>query len=392
MREMDGPGDIELSVVMPCLDEAETVGRCVEAARRALEGAGIAGEIVVADNGSRDASVEVASRAGARVVHVAERGYGSALMGGIAASRGRFVVMGDADASYDFGEIPRFLEALRGGREMVVGCRLPGGGGRVVPGAMPVLHRFLGNPMFTWLGRLMFGVPVHDVYCGLRGFSRDLYGRLDLRCTGMEFATEMVIKASLIGARVGEVPITLYPDGRSAHRPHLKTFRDGWRTLSFFLMCSPRWLYLLPGVGLVLAGLVGYALALPGVRIGEAVFDAHTLLFASLAVLTGYQAMLFAVFAKTFAISEGILPTDQSFRRAFRLVNLERGLVAGCVALAFGVALLGRAIVLWWEAGFGRLDYASTMRVVVPGVTLASIGFQTVWAAFFVAILRMRRR
>lgn len=385
-------GEIEVSVVMPCLDEAETVGRCVEAARRALEGAGIAGEIVVADNGSRDASVEVASRAGARVVHVAERGYGSALMGGIAASRGRFVVMGDADASYDFGEIPRFLEALRGGREMVVGCRLPGGGGRVVPGAMPVLHRFLGNPMFTWLGRLMFGVPVHDVYCGLRGFSRDLYGRLDLRCTGMEFATEMVIKASLIGARVGEVPITLYPDGRSAHRPHLKTFRDGWRTLSFFLMCSPRWLYLLPGVGLVLAGLVGYALALPGVRIGEAVFDAHTLLFASLAVLTGYQAMLFAVFAKTFAISEGILPTDQSFRRAFRLVNLERGLVAGCVALAFGVALLGRAIVLWWEAGFGRLDYASTMRVVVPGVTLASIGFQTVWAAFFVAILRMRRR
>lgn len=385
-------GEIEVSVVMPCLDEAETVGRCVEAARRALEGAGIAGEIVVADNGSRDASVEAASRAGARVVHVAERGYGSALMGGITASRGRFVVMGDADASYDFGEIPRFLEALQGGCEMVVGCRLPGGGGRVVPGAMPVLHRFLGNPMFTWLGRLMFGVPVHDVYCGLRGFSRDLYGRLDLRCTGMEFATEMVIKASLIGARVGEVPITLYPDGRSAHRPHLKTFRDGWRTLSFFLMCSPRWLYLLPGVGLVLAGLVGYALALPGVRIGAAVFDAHTLLFASLAVLTGYQAMLFAVFAKTFAISEGILPPDQSFRRAFRLVNLERGLVAGCAALAFGVALLGRAIVLWWEAGFGRLDYASTMRVVVPGVTLASIGFQTVWAAFFVAILRMRRR
>lgn len=389
---MDEAGEIELSVVMPCLDEAETVARCVAAAREAMDEAGVRGEVVVADNGSRDDSVGMATRAGARVVHVEQKGYGSALMGGIAACRGRLVVMGDADASYDFLETPKFLDALRGGHELVVGCRLPGGGGRVVPGAMPPLHRFLGNPLFTWLGRLMFNVPVHDVYCGLRGFTRELYDRLDLRCTGMEFATEMVIKASLVSARVAEVPITLHPDGRSAHRPHLKTFRDGWRTLSFFLMCSPRWLYLIPGVGLVLVGLAGYAVALPGVRLGNAVFDAHTLLFASLAVLTGYQAILFAVFAKTFATSEGILPPDQSLKRAFRLVNLERGLLAGCAAMGFGLLLLGRAVFIWWEAGFGRLDYASTMRVVVPGVTLAAIGFQTVWSAFFVAILRMRRR
>ncbi|HPA20451.1 MAG TPA: glycosyltransferase family 2 protein [Verrucomicrobiae bacterium] len=385
-------GDVELSVVLPCLDEAETVARCVETAKRALERTGVSGEVVVADNGSRDGSAELAARAGARVVCVPERGYGSALMGGIAASRGHFVVMGDTDASYDFGEIPKFLDALRAGNELVMGCRLPAGGGRVVPGAMPLMHRLFGNPVFTWLGRLMFKAPVHDVYCGLRGFTRGLYERLGLRCTGMEFATEMVIKASLQGARVAEVPITLYPDGRSAHRPHLKTFRDGWRTLSFFLMCSPRWLYLIPGVGLVLGGLAGYAVALPAVHLGNAVFDAHTLLFASLAILTGYQAMMFAVFAKTFATSEGILPPDQSFQRAFRLLNLERGLLAGCAALAAGIALLGATVFRWWEAGFGRLDYASTMRIVVPGVTLAAIGIQTLWSSFFVAILRMRRR
>ena len=238
----------------------------------------------------------------------------------------------------------------------------------------------------------MFKTPVHDVYCGLRGFTRDLFERLALRCTGMEFATEMVIKASLMRARVAEVPITLRPDGRRAHRPHLRTFRDGWRTLSFFMMCSPRWLYLIPGVGLVLIGLAGYALALPAVRLGNAVFDAHTLLFSSLAILTGYQAMMFAVFAKSFATSEGILPPDQTFQRAFRILNLERGILAGCIALGGGAMLLGAAVLSWWERGFGRLDYASTMRVVVPGVTLAAIGMQTLWSSFFVAILRMRRK
>lgn len=384
--------EVELSVVMPCLNEAETVVPCIRTALAAIQQAGVSGEVVIADNGSSDGSAELAADAGARVVRVVEKGYGSALMGGIGASRGRYVVMGDTDCSYDFGEIPKFLGALRAGDELVMGCRLPAGGGRVVPGAMPLLHRLLGNPVFTWLGRLMFKTPVHDVYCGLRGFTRDLYERLALRCTGMEFATEMVIKASLMGARVAEVPITLRPDGRRAHRPHLRTFRDGWRTLSFFMMCSPRWLYLIPGMGLVLGGLAGYALALPAVRIGNAVFDAHTLLFASLAILIGYQAMMFAVFAKTFATSEGILPPDQTFQRAFRILNLERGILAGCAALVAGAALLGTAVYWWWRAGFGRLDYASTMRVVVPGVTLAALGIQTLWSSFFVAILRMRRR
>jgi glycosyltransferase involved in cell wall biosynthesis len=383
---------VELSVVMPCLNEADTLETCIRKAQRALAEGGISGEIVVADNGSTDGSPDIARSLGARVVSVAERGYGNALMGGIAASRGRYVIMGDADDSYDFTEIPRFVERLRAGAGLVQGCRLPSGGGRILPGAMPPLHRWVGNPLFTAMARRMFQAPVHDAYCGLRGFTRDLVDRLNLRCTGMEFATEMIVKAGLLGARIEEVPITLHPDGRREHLPHLRTFRDGWRTVRFFLMYSPRWLFLIPGLLLVGLGTLGYGLALPGVRVGGATLDAHTLLFASLALLLGYQTILFAIFTKTFAINEGLMPDDPRFDRFFEIVNLERGLLLGSAALGAGAVLLGVAIARWWSLDFGPLDYAKTMRLVIPGVTLAALGFQTVISGFFVSILGMKRR
>src|SRR5262245_58164220 len=299
---------VEVSVVMPCLNEADTLATCIRKAKRALIESNISGEVIVADNGSTDGSQAIAVGEGARLVGVEARGYGNALMGGIAAARGKYVIMGDADDSYDFLEIPRFVTKLREGFDLVQGCRLPAGGGRVLPGAMPFLHRWWGNPMFSLMARRWFAARgVHDVYCGLRGFTKDLYARLHQRCTGMEFATEMIIKASLYGERTGEVPITLHPDGRKAHAPHLKTFRDGWRTLRFFLMYCPRWLFLIPGALLVLLGFVGYAVAMPGLRISGVSFDAHTLLFASLAILCGYQSVLFHMFAKTFAISEGLM-------------------------------------------------------------------------------------
>ena len=311
-------------------------------------------------------------------------------MGGIDAASGRFVIMGDADDSYDFLEIPFVAEAP----EDTIWSRAAGSRGRrrILPGAMPFLHRWLGNPMFTLLVRRWFRAPIHDVYCGLRGFTKDLYDRLALRCTGMEFATEMIIKASLFQEKIAEVPITLHPDGRRSHPPHLKTFRDGWRTLRFFLMYSPRWLFLIPGAGLMLLGLAGYAVAMPGLTWYGVTFDAHTLLISSLAILSGYQTILFAIFTKTFAVSEGLMPEDRHYTRFYRLVNLERGLAIAALALLIGVALLLGALNQWRSTGFGRLDYAHTMRLVVPGVTLTALGIQTVMSSFFVSILGMKRR
>jgi glycosyltransferase involved in cell wall biosynthesis len=386
------PAPVEVSVVMPCLNEADTLGECIRKANTGLEMAGVCGEIVVADNGSTDDSIEIALKEGARVVHVAARGYGNALMGGIAAALGKFVIMGDADDSYDFQEIPKFVEKLKAGCELVQGCRLPRGGGRVLPGSMPFLHRRLGNPMFSCMARWWFRAPISDVYCGLRAFTKDLYLRLDQCCVGMEFATEMIIKASLYGARIAEVPITLHPDGRKAHAPHLKTFRDGWRTFRIFLMYSPRWLFLLPGAMLVLFGLIGYAVALPGLTIWGASFDAHTLLFASLFMLCGYQSILFAIFTKTFAVIEGLMPPDPRLEKFYKVTSLEKGLVTSTLAMSVGIVLLLLAVNQWRLVHFGPLDYAKTMRLVIPGATLVTIGFQTILSSFFVSILGMRRK
>ena len=313
-------------------------------------------------------------------------------MGGISAARGHFVLMGDADDSYDFLEIPKFLDKLREGHDLVQGCRLPRGGGTVLPGAMPFLHRWLGNPMLSAMVRFMFKAPVTDIYCGMRGFKKDLYLQLDQRCTGMEFATEMIIKSTLHGARIAEVPITLHPDGRKAHGPHLRTFRDGWRTVRFFMMYSPRWLFLTPGVLLVAMGLLGYLAAYASSPIFGIDFGPHTLLVSSLAFLLGYQSILFAIFAKTFAISEGLMPEDPRVIRFFEVVNLEKGLLVGSLSFVVGLALISKAATQWWASDFGPLDYDHTLPWVIPGVTLAALGFQTVLSGFFVSILGMGRR
>jgi glycosyltransferase involved in cell wall biosynthesis len=383
---------IEVSVVMPCLNEADTLEACITKAQKAFNDHNIQGEIIVADNGSTDISRVIAARAGACVVHVEARGYGSALMGGIAAARGRFIIMGDADNSYDFSELSKFVDKLREGYDLVQGCRLPSGGGKVMSGAMPFLHRWWGNPMFSFMAQHMYSAHIHDVYCGMRGFTRSLINRLDLRCTGMEFATEMIIKSSLYGERIAEVPITLYPDGRKSHAPHLRTFRDGWRTLRFFLLYSPKWLFLVPGALLIILGLFGYLLALPGVTIRGITLDAHTLLFASLSILLGFQSILFALFAKAFAIGEGLLPEDSRMNRFLKIINLERGLLMGAIALTTGSLLLAASLDQWRLNDFGPLDYAYTMRWAIPGATLTTLGLQTILSSFFISLLGMRRR
>lgn len=377
---------------MPCLNEADTLEACVSAAQSALREGGIRGEIVVADNGSTDGSQDIARRMGARVEPVAAKGYGAALMGGIESARGEYVLMGDSDESYDFREIPRFVEKLREGFDLVQGCRLESGGGSVKPGAMPFLHRHLGNPMFSWLARWWFRTPIHDIHCGMRAFRVDFYRGLGLKCTGMEFASEMIIKATLQRGSIAEVPITLHPDGRVSHEAHLRTFRDGWRHLRFFLLFSPRWLFLAPGALLILSGVLGFAIAMPKLMIGGVEFDVHTLLFAGLFMIVGYMAVLFGLFTKVFAISEGLLPADPRVSRLSRTISLERGLVLGLLVFLTGGALLAVAVNQWRVVEFGDLDYQSTMRWVIPGATLAVIGVQTVLSSFFMGVLGLSRR
>jgi len=379
---------VEVSIVIPCLNEADTLATCIRKAGDALERAGVSGEIVVADNGSSDGSQQIAECLGARVVNVAARGYGNALMAGIAAARGRYVIMGDADDSYDFGEAPKFIEKLRQGFDLVQGCRLPAGGGRVMPGAMPWLHRVIGNPMLTFLVRKWFGARIHDVYCGMRGFTKSFYQSLRQHCTGMEFATEMIIRAHLFWGRIAEVPITLHPDGRKAHAPHLKTFRDGWRTLRLYLLFSPRWLFLIPGLALMLGGLIAGVLGLLMVEIVPGVtVSSHTALVGSLAIICGFQALVFSIFTKTLAIASGWLPQDELYQRLYRLLTLERGLLLALAGLGGGLALLFRALYQWWRVDFGPLDYAQTMRYLIPASTFIALSVQTIFSSFFVSVL-----
>jgi glycosyltransferase involved in cell wall biosynthesis len=378
--------------VIPCLNEADTLAECIRAARRSMDEAGIGGEVLVADNGSTDGSDAIALEEGARLVRVAAKGYGAALMGGIAEARGRYVVMGDADMSYDLGETPAFVEKLREGYDLVQGCRLPSGGGTVLPGAMPFLHRHFGNPLLSALARRLFQAPVTDVYCGLRGFRRDWQLDLQQRSPGMEFATEMIVKASLGGARVTEIPITLRPDGRRAHPPHLRTFRDGWRTLRLFLLFSPAWLFAYPGLLLLALCAAGYLVALPGVRIGGVRFDANTLLFATLAGLVGHQALVFASATSAWGVREGGLPRGGWIARFLRSGRLENWLLSGVMLGLAGAGLLGAAVVHWWTEGFGDLDYPLVLRLVIPGTLLAGLGVQTIFGAFFLALIDVHGR
>jgi hypothetical protein len=389
---MSCQGELEVSVVMPCLNEHETVGICVQKALDALARSGLAGEVVVADNGSTDGSIEIARSLGARVVAVGRRGYGSALRGGIGAARGRYVIMGDADDSYDFSEVPRFVHELRKGYDLVQGCRLPSGGGTVLPGAMPRLHRWFGNPALSWLARLMFKTQIDDIYCGMRGFTRKSFDELDLRSTGMEFATEMIIKASLFGQRLHQIPITLSPDGRRTGRPHLRTFRDGWRTLRFFLIFSPRWLFWHSGCALVLLGMLGFAIALPGFTVAGATFDAHTLVVSSMLLQVGTQSAFFAVLTTAYAVKEGFLPPSSRVHRFFEIFTLERGAVAGLAGILVGCAVVLGAVVTWYRTGFGPLDYSTTMRAVVPAATMVTLGTVVILNSFLCSMLGLDRR
>ena len=374
---------------MPCLDEAETVATCVEQARRFLEVHGISGEVLVADNGSTDGSQSLAERAGARVVPVADKGYGAALMGGIVAARGCFVAMADADDSYDFLGLSPFVERLRGGDDLVMGNRFLGG---IADGAMPPLHRYLGNPVLTGIGRMFFKAPVRDFHCGLRAFRRDAILALDLRTTGMEFASEMVVRSVLAGLRVSEVPTTLKRDGRS-RAPHLRSWRDGWRHLRFLLLYSPRYLFLVPGLLMTALGLGVVAWLLPGPRVvGGVGFDVHTMLFAAAAVLLGAQSVLFAVFTKTFATQEGLVPADPRVERLYRYVTLETGLLVSLVVLVAGVALAALSLSSWAERGYGAMDVGRTMRLVIPAMLLMVLGAQGVLASFFLSVLGLKRR
>ena len=380
---------IELSIIMPCLNEAETLAICINKARGFLERAGISGEVVIADNGSTDGSPEIARANGARVVAVAEKGYGSALRGGIEAARGRYVIMGDADDSYDFVNLMPFIERLRLGDDLVMGNRFRGG---IRPGAMPPLHRYLGNPVLTWIGRLFFGSPCGDFHCGLRGFNRESIRRLELRTSGMEFASEMIVRASLERLRISEVPTTLSKDGRS-RPPHLRSWRDGWRHLRFLLMYSPRWLFLYPGLALVVAGLLvgGWLLPQPRQILGV-VFDFHTLFYAGLAVVIGYQSVIFAVSTLLFVSSEGLLPQDRRLNEAFARVSLEAGLMAGLLLVLLGLAGTIWAVADWGWQAFGPLEPGRMMRLLIPSGTALVIGCQTIFASFFLSILGLRRR
>jgi glycosyltransferase involved in cell wall biosynthesis len=324
---------LEMTVVLPCLNEAETIAVCIDKALITLRENGIDGEVVVADNGSTDGSQAIAIAHGARVVEVPVQGYGAAIDAGILAARGKYVLMADSDDSYDFAHIPRYLEQLRKGAELVMGNRFSGGIG---PKAMPILHRYLGNPVLSFLGRNLFHAPIGDFHCGMRAFSRDAYFRLGLRTTGMEFASEMVVKASLLHLCIVEVPTTLKKDGRS-RPPHLNTWRDGWRHLRFLLMYSPGWLFLFPGMLLMAGGLALTFWLLPAERpLGHVNLGVDTLAYAAAGVLLGFQLVFFGVAAKVFAITEGLLPEDEKFAKWFRYITLEMGLMAGVVLLVAG--------------------------------------------------------
>jgi glycosyltransferase involved in cell wall biosynthesis len=381
--------DCELTILMPCLNEAETLARCISKARVFLARSGIRGEVVVADNGSTDGSQAIAEANGARVVPVAARGYGSALLGGICAARGRYVIMGDSDDSYDFSALDPFVVKLREGFQLVMGNRFLGG---ICPGAMPPLHRYLGNPVLSTIGRLFFRSPCGDFHCGLRGFHRDAILGLDLQAPGMEFASEMVVKATVSKLRITEVPTTLSPDGRS-RPPHLRSWRDGWRHLRFLLLFSPRWLFLYPGFTLFAAGLVAMAWLLPKPRmIGGVALDVHTLLYASLAVNIGFQSMLFWIFAKIYGMREGIVPRDPWFRSLIGIATLERGLIAGASLLVAGLVMGAYALASWNIAGFGPLRPSDTMRLVIPSSTAILLAFQVAYGAFFLSVLEIRAK
>ena len=379
---------LELSILMPCLNEAETIATCIRKAQTWMTRNQVAGEVIVADNGSTDGSQRIARVMGARVVDVPEKGYGAALRAGIEAAAGKYVIMGDADDSYNFANLGAFLSKLRNSYDLVMGNRFAGG---IEPGAMPPLHKYLGNPVLTGIGRLLFRSPCRDFHCGLRGFSKAAALKMDLRTPGMEFASEMVVKATLNKLRIIEVPTTLSPDGRS-REPHLRSWRDGWRHLRFLLLYSPRWLFFYPGALLMLVGLAVGLWLLPGPRaVGSVTLDVHTLLYAAAAVLTGFQAVNFAVFTKIFGVTSGLLPPDAKLEKAFKYITLESGLVTGVALFLTGLALTIFAVSDWGAHSFGALEPTKILRLVIPAVSAMMLGSEIVLSSFFLSVLGLTK-
>jgi len=375
---------------MPCLNEAETLPYCIEQTRLGIQKSGASGEILVVDNGSTDVSAQIARDLGVRVVSVEEKGYGSALRGGIQAALGRWILMGDADGSYDFTQAHLFVEKFQQGSDLVMGCRLPSGGGQILPGAMPWKNRWLGNPILSLIARLFFRCPVHDVCCGLRGFTKTAFQKMDLKTTGMEFALEMVFKSTLEKMKIAEVPITLSPDRRS-RRSHLRPWRDGWRHLRFMLVYSPRWLFLMPGILLSAIGSgLAIALCFGDLVLGQLTLSVGTLTMACMAAVLGLQMVGFAFFTKVFGIAEGLLPEDAKFARLFKMFTLEKGIAVGLLVLLTGVALFLRALWIWKQTGYGELPYADNMRRLIPATTLIMVGVQAIFSSFFVSVLGLK--
>lgn len=382
--------EMEFTLLMPCLNEANSIEICVRKGVSALKRLNVHGEVLVADNGSVDGSQQKAQTAGARVIDVPRKGYGSALMAGIEQARGRYVIMADADDSYDWSAIDPFVERLRQGPDLVMGCRLPKGGGTIMPGAMPPLHRWLGNPVLSWVGRLFFNCPVQDFHCGMRGFSRDSIRKLGLTTPGMEFASEMVIKATLSKLRIEQTPVTLHPDQRG-RAPHLNTWRDGWRHLRFMMILSPNWVFLVPGLLFFALGLLGFALILPGTFwIGDVGLDLNTLLVSGLMCVIGFQCVSFWALGRVFVSREGIYPDDPVLTPLFRYISLETGLLAGVVTGIIGLALLLTGVHRWADVSFGDLNPAIAMRIVIPAVTLLALGAQTIFSSLLMSMLGIR--
>jgi glycosyltransferase involved in cell wall biosynthesis len=378
-----------ISVVMPCLNEAETLEVCIQKAKATLEAMDVTFEIVVADNGSTDGSQAIAEAGGARVVPIIEKGYGAALIGGIEHSMGEYIVMADADDSYDFRDIPRFIAALEQGADLVMGNRFAGG---IRPGAMPFLHKYLGNPVLSFIGRLFFKAPCGDFHCGMRAFSRDSYDRMELRSLGMEFASEMVVKSVFLQLKITEVPTTLSPDGRS-RAPHLRTWRDGWRHLRFLLLYSPRWLFLYPGIALTLIGIGGTLWLSEGTRtIGSLSLDVHTMMYALMLVIVGVQASTFGIFAKIIGIRERLLPPDPKIDRFLSYFSLEAGLLIGGLLIAAGLGFSIAAVRLWSLSHFGQLNVSVVLRLVAPAVVAVAVGVHIALSSFLMGMMGMRHR
>jgi glycosyltransferase involved in cell wall biosynthesis len=376
---------------MPCLNESETLLACIEEAATAISRLGVSAEILVADNGSTDGSQEIARQAGARTVDVPEKGYGNALIGGIKAAKGKYIIMGDADQSYDFGELPLFLSKLREGCELVMGCRLPKGGGTIEKGAMPWKHRWIGNPILSSIGKLLFRSSIDDFHCGLRGFRRDSILKLELTCPGMEFASEMVVKATLSKLKIGQVPITLRPDGRS-RLPHLRSWRDGWRHLRFMLLFSPNWLFIIPGLILLVAGGTGFSILLPRpLHIGQTILDLNSLVGFSTIFIAGAQVVSFGILVKVYAVTNGLLPGHKRWLTLARSNVLDLCIAAGAAVLLLGVGNLVHAFLIWLEVDFSELDTQASMRKVILSVTSIALGLQLMFTSFAVAMLGTRQ-